>query len=110
YVDIGVAYSYSFFGRHTISVDVGADLQVWGPEFAGIATVHLWIVDFDVAFGPRQSTSRTAIGWSSFQTMLPTEKLSIAVSGGLISKGESSEHLGVINPKELLILIESVVP
>jgi hypothetical protein len=116
YVDMGVSYTFSFFGRHTITVQVGADLAVWGPEFAGEAKVHLWIVSFTVAFGPKPTTSRAPIAWSSFQTMLPAsqQRLSIAVEGGLVRKGPTAStgpvHLGAINPKDLVLSIQSAVP
>ena len=51
HLDMGVSYTYYFFGTHHISVDVGADLHIWGPEFSGKAHIHLWIVTFDVTFG-----------------------------------------------------------
>ena len=116
YLDMGVSYTFSFFGRHTITVNVGADLSIWGPEFAGIARVHLWIVSFTVSFGPNPSTSRSPIPWSSFRGMLPepSKRVSVAVEGGLVKKAPDATggitHLGVINPKELAISIQSAVP
>ena len=115
YVDIGVAYTFSFFGTHTITVEVGADLKLWGPDFSGIATIHLWIVDLTVAFGANQSTSRTPVKWGSFRTMLPERDkwLSIAVEHGLVKGGKNTPgaiDLGVVNPKELTISIQSALP
>ena len=44
---LGVHVWFVFFGRH----EVGVDLDIWTPEFGGIATIDLAIVEFDVSFG-----------------------------------------------------------
>ncbi|HAA26836.1 MAG TPA: hypothetical protein DCE56_03055, partial [Cyanobacteria bacterium UBA8553] len=41
-VDMGVSYTFEVYLwfttiHKTISVDIGADLQIWGPDFSGIA-------------------------------------------------------------------------
>ena len=51
YINIGGSYTFHFFGTHHITVDVGADVNIWGPEFGGHATVHLWICSIGVDFG-----------------------------------------------------------
>lgn len=44
---LGVCVWFEFFGRH----EVGVDLEIWTPDFGGIATIDLALVEFDVAFG-----------------------------------------------------------
>jgi hypothetical protein len=44
---LGVHVWFVFFGRH----EVGVDLEIWTPEFGGIATIDLALVEFDIAFG-----------------------------------------------------------
>jgi len=44
---MGVTLWFEFLGRH----EIGVDLQIHTPPFGGVATVHLFIVSFDVSFG-----------------------------------------------------------
>jgi len=114
YIDMGVSYTFSFFGSHTINVDVGADLHIWGPEFSGTAHIHLWIVSFTVSFGAGSSQTPQPIDWPTFsQSFLPaaSDVCSIAVKSGLIKKvGTDANDLGMINPKDIVLTTYSVVP
>lgn len=112
YVDMGVSYTFNFFGRHTISVDIGADLHVWGPEFAGNAHIHLWIVSFDVSFGG-STPALQPIDWQTFRTsFLPQNKdiCGITVKDGLVKGSQVKNDMGVINPKHLSVVTNSVIP
>jgi hypothetical protein len=44
---LGVHVWFVFFGRH----EIGVDLDIWTPEFGGIATIDLALVEFDIEFG-----------------------------------------------------------
>lgn len=62
WVTIGCAVDLGLF---TLSVQIGADLQLWGPEFGGQAVVDLDVVSFTIAFGaPR--TAPPPVGWHTF--------------------------------------------
>ncbi len=114
YVDMGVSYTFSFFGRHTIKVELGADLHIWGPDFSGNARIHLWIISFDVTFGAGAAQNPQPIDWAAFKTsFLPQSEdiCSIAVQDGLIRKStDDAKDLGVVNPKELVLITNSVIP
>nr|RNJ67924.1 MAG: hypothetical protein EDM05_17615 [Leptolyngbya sp. IPPAS B-1204] len=69
-IDVGVAYTFTFFGTHTIKLEIGADLNLWGPPTGGTVHVTLWIVSFTIPFGPPQ-TPPPNIGWTEFQALLP---------------------------------------
>jgi len=110
YLDIGASYTYHFFGTHHITVDVGADVHIWGPEFAGKATVHIWIFDVDIAFGPQTSSLAQPISWPEFKNKcLPEPGKTISTA---ITKGKHSEEnkIAVVNAKELMITINSGIP
>ncbi|MFD2719559.1 DUF6603 domain-containing protein [Hymenobacter monticola] len=119
YVDMGVSYTYHFFGTHHISVDVGADLHIWGPEFAGTAEVHLWIVSFTVNFGNGGPQQPAPISWTKFrQSFLPDPAAvcSLAVKQGLENKpelkkeGQDKAAHPVLSPKGFVLSFDSVVP
>jgi hypothetical protein len=113
YVDMGVDVTFEFFGTQHISVDVGTDLKIWGPEFSGEATIHLWIISFTVKFGAAPH-SPAPIDWPKFKTsFLPADKdvCAVAVNGGLVGKdSKDAAHLGVINPRHFSLATNSVVP
>jgi hypothetical protein len=101
--------------RQTISVDIGADLQIWGPEFSGIAHIHLWIISFDVSFGSSSSQKPNPINWETFKSsFLPADSdiCSIAVKDGLVRKvnQDNKSDLGIINPKDFCLVTNSVIP
>lgn len=115
YVDMGVSYTFHFFGTHHITVQLGADLHIWGPEFTGIAHIHLWIISFDVRFGSSASQSPKAIDWNEFKTsFLPAADAicSITVQEGLVRKVNQDDKtdLGIINPKDFCLVTNSVIP
>jgi hypothetical protein len=113
YIDIGASYTYHFFGTHHITVDLGANVDIWGPDFGGHAKIHLWIVSIGVDFGASRVRSLPPIEWDEFkESFLPaTDKLcSISVGKGLVSKGPDDNHLGIINPKELCLITDAFIP
>ncbi|MFM2378777.1 MAG: hypothetical protein RLZZ143_1355, partial [Cyanobacteriota bacterium] len=115
YIDMGVSYTFHFFGTHHITVQLGADLHIWGPEFTGIAHIHLWIISFDVSFGSSASQAPTAIDWNEFKTsFLPAADAicTIAVKEGLVRKVNQDDKtdLGIINPKDFCLVTNLVIP
>jgi hypothetical protein len=117
---IGASYTFDEIGiRKTISVDLGANLHIWGPEFSGIATVDLKIISFTIAFGSRSQKKPAPLNWQQFkESFLPEDKqvCSIAIESGLLRKLErekedkSKEEIFIINPKEFIITTSSVIP
>lgn len=70
YVDIGVSLDLGLF---TITIHVGADLEVWGPAFGGTALIDLTIVSFTIAFGAPKAPP-PPIGWTTLATnFLPAD-------------------------------------
>lgn len=70
YVDIGVSLDLGLF---TITVHVGADLELWGPAFGGTALIDLAIVSFTIAFGAPKAPP-PPIGWTTLaEKFLPAD-------------------------------------
>ncbi|MBJ7536460.1 DUF6603 domain-containing protein [Marinomonas transparens] len=102
------------------NMDLGADLQVWGPPFAGkgYLTVHA-VVTFsvDVSFGD-VNPAPIPIDWSEFSnSFLPeTDKmLTAAVGSGLLSTVEQTvsgktTKIDVVNPKEVSLVCHTAFP
>jgi hypothetical protein len=74
YVHIGVSLTIDLlFTSVSVTVHVGVDLHIWGPEFGGTASIDLDIVSFTIGFGadPRQDV----LDWGGFKTaFLPAPK------------------------------------
>ncbi|GEM_PF-913217 len=115
YVDMGVSYTFKFFGTHSISVDVGADLHIWGPDFSGNARVKLWIITFHVIFGAAASQSPKPIDWTTFRTsFLPADDkdmASISLLRGVKSQPDAASGVDwIIDVKHFEFETNSVIP
>lgn len=110
---VGISGSYrTCLG--TLSVDVSADVHVWGPEFAGTAAVDIWIATLHVSFGNQDAQRPSYIDWPTFkQAFLPDAAavVSLAVEEGLLTRGDSGVgHLGTLNARQLRLATNSLVP
>ncbi len=98
YVSFGVQYTFNIdllftTITETLSVSIGADLKVWGPEFSGVASIHLWIISFDVSFGAADNTKPAELTWEDFQkSFLPpseNKRRVLLQSGNLVIETET---------------------
>ncbi|SDM31456.1 DUF6603 domain-containing protein [Allokutzneria albata] len=88
---IGVRIGFSVdLWLFTVSGEVGVDLDLWGPPVGGIATVHLWCIDFDVSFGADRDNEPDQVLWSDVQEQLPAreELLRITPLTGILPEDE----------------------
>ena len=114
-LDIAVEYTFNLFGTHHINASLNAEVHVWGPEFAGHASVHLLCVTFDIDFGAATTPKLEPITWDAFQqSFLPgdTGKLAhMSVMDGLLRKDQVGEvEQYVVNPKDFRLGVDLVVP
>lgn len=78
YVSFGVSYKFKVdllftTVTKTISVSLGAGLDIWGPSFSGTAYIHLWIISFSIDFGASANQQPEPISWDDFrESFLPT--------------------------------------
>jgi hypothetical protein len=107
YVNMGIDVVLHFLGTFHLSIDAGADLEVWGPEFSGRARVYLKVIGinigFNIAFGDT-STAPPPLDWDnadasrSFRkSFLPADNNQItaaAVAGGFLRKVDLSNETG----------------
>jgi hypothetical protein len=64
YVDIGCSVDLGLF---TLTVHIGADLQIWGPAFGGTALIDLTIISFSIPFGAPKAPP-PPVGWNTLAT------------------------------------------
>ena len=66
-VDVGVSFRIDLlFCSATLSVDISADLQMWGEPFSGIAVIRLCFVSFTVEFGKARVNPPPKPQWKEF--------------------------------------------
>lgn len=90
-ITVGASYKINLlFTTATVSVELGCDLEVWGPPTGGTVTVDWYIIKFTISFGSGKSSAPTIKGWNDVQAMLPNTGskatpniLTLAPSGGL---------------------------
>jgi hypothetical protein len=77
-VDIGASFRISLIFTHiTITIHIGASIEIWGPDFTGKATIDLDIISFTISFGASGQSTKTTISWNKFATtMLPGQTAS----------------------------------
>ncbi len=129
-VGMGIAVTYRIV--RTFKLEIAAKLHIWGPPFAGTATVTLWIVSFTVQFGDPSSARPPQLKWGDFQkAFLPpsaesgasVERTSdsaalntIRITEGLVREVKKQDKDGrevtyrIANPHELRIETDSVMP
>ncbi len=98
----------------TVSLDIRASLQIWGPPFSGRAFLEVGPVSVEMRFGSSLSPRPKALTWQEFRAaLLPADTAicNITVSDGLIRKLERNKvEEWIINPKEFAISTDSVIP
>jgi len=112
HISVGASYTFSFFGSHTISAHVGADVDFWGPEFGGRAHIDLSVISFTISFGASGSAAPAPLPWDRFRaTLLPPaeEVTTVSLGGGALAPGSGTD-LGVVDPHGLTLVTDSVVP
>lgn len=95
-VEIGITVGASYrldlwFTTQTISVELGADLHLWGPETGGEVTVHWWVISFTIGFGASPTGNPPPLTWTEFQPQLPpaSDVVKIFPVTGLAPNGQT---------------------
>lgn len=127
-VVIGASYHVKmWFVSFHITMEVGADLHIWGPDFTGTARISLWIFSFDINFGASASQEAETVDWNGFCTaFLPkgnraktgmlqaddsTAPLTISLGEGL--NGQvliAGREVKSVNAGKLELTVDSVMP
>ena len=93
-VSVGAAYTLSLGTIHrTLTIELGANLQLWGPPFTGIAHVRWAVVSFSVPIngGRRPELPGAVLDWDQFAAdFLPAAGIPGAPSGTGTGTGSAS--------------------
>lgn len=132
-VDIGVSYKLDlWFTSVTVSAELGATVDLWGPPLGGEAHVHWWVISFSVGFG-QNKPSPQVLGWNDFKKLLPSKQnekslqkdekravndeddfeANLVIERGLILPAKSqpkAENICSVRAGELIFHTESAIP
>ncbi|KYK58971.1 hypothetical protein DCS_00098 [Drechmeria coniospora] len=91
-LSVGVGFSIDIWFIHIrISVEIGAQLYLWGPPVAGRVHVDFWIVAFDINFGPHSDTDDRISLSEFYDLVLQTSTTSLV--------GPADKEVQVSRPK-----------
>jgi hypothetical protein len=115
-LDLNIDISaHLLFYSTSFSLEVAADMHLWGPEFAGRAEIYLKVIGIshtlDVKFGHGPSRLRP-ITWEKFSAAFLPKADSHSACGVSVKRGllRASGKRWVINAKDFCLVTDSVVP
>ncbi|KAI1171807.1 hypothetical protein F4777DRAFT_593405 [Nemania sp. FL0916] len=96
-LSVGVGFSIDIWFIHIrISVEIGAQLYLWGPPIAGRVHVDFWIVGFDINFGADASRNEAVSLQEFYDLVLQSQvgtSLSAFASGNLPMVKQGDQEL-----------------
>lgn len=108
------------FVHISFKLQMGAQLEIWGPPFAGKAKVNWSIFSFTIPFGDSSPPDKKALEWTQFkdsfvpkkqQATKEVEAITLKIMDGIISVIESeSEKITLVNPYTLILNTDSFFP
>ena len=102
-ITIGASYTMDLlFTSATFTLELGVDLELWGPPTGGRVSVHWYIISFSIPFGSGKESGQQITGWDDgVNPMLPnagTEAaptvLSLTPTAGLTPTGTGPQQQG----------------
>ncbi len=97
-----------------IHVSVGAGLDIWGPDFAGMAHIKIGPFSFDLAFGSQSRGGPVPITWQRFDEAFlpaPEKVMSIVVQTGLLATvSVDGSTWSIVDPHALRLATSSIIP
>lgn len=96
-VTVGASYTMKVWKiSKTFSVELGADLKLWGPEVHGEVYVSWFIISFTISFSEGADHSKDTLDWNGFkQTFLISPK-----ENNNLKQGALQSSLNDINDEE----------
>jgi len=116
YASLDVSYHGKILGISiSLSLEMGASLNVWGPNFSGKASIKVHGIGFTLNFGSASPAPPPPLLWAQFQTsFLPAGGAywTHAVNQGATpnTATPAAGDLGVVNASQLVLQAASAIP
>ncbi|KPA88149.1 MULTISPECIES: DUF6603 domain-containing protein [Pseudomonas] len=102
YIHLGASFKANLlFVTVRITIHVGVELSVWGPEFGGVATVDLDIISFSVRFGSDRAQP-DPVSWEDFKTSFLPAANGATRQQGLQARSNADKAAGA-QPAQLVM-------
>jgi hypothetical protein len=121
-IDVGVALGVEVdLGIFSIRIHLGAQMHLWGPEFAGLIQIDLTVITVTVRFGPDKQPPPPLKAQEFVESFLPpalkgspdnSNVIVTQINSGLIreEKTRSGTMLRVVNAHALALTTQSLIP
>ncbi|HEX3685587.1 MAG TPA: DUF6603 domain-containing protein [Bryobacteraceae bacterium] len=71
-ISIGASYKVNLLlTSFTVSIELGCDLELWGPPTGGSVRVKWVVISFTIRFGSSKTSGQQIKSWTDVQEMLP---------------------------------------
>jgi len=117
-VSVGVSYRLNLLVCHkTISVSIGASVDLWGPPTGGKVHVHLVVVTFTVRFGSDgAAVAAQPLDWPGLKALLPAPSTicNVTAQGTLAGAADSTDSTSqkrwFVRPRGFSFATNSAIP
>ncbi|MEO9901545.1 DUF6603 domain-containing protein [Nisaea sp.] len=118
-ISVGASYRIDLlFTSFTVSVELGCDLELWGPPTGGHVHVDWYIISFTIPFGASRSAGASHLTWNDVQAMLPNAGtathpniLSLTPTGGIApSSAEAGSSGWIVRGSQFGFATTSSIP
>ncbi len=120
---LGASYTLRFLGlSHTFTIELGADIYFWGPDFAGKVHISWFIISFTISFGDVDGSPPRLPNYGEFaESFLPKENkkessangsesvnpLTVSISGRIYKEKDGVKY---VSADEIAFIVSSAVP
>ena len=129
-VSLGVSVTFVLFGATvTLALELGAEVELWGPPTGGLMHVSLFIFSFTIRFGEEKPSLLPTLSWDEFNKTLPqgggnsvkagtlaapddkTTVVSISIANGLLTQtGTGDDLTWFVRPDEFEWFTKTTIP
>lgn len=102
-ISIGASYTLNVWFIHkTFTVELGASMQLWGPDFSGNIKINWFIISFTISFGDSYCKAEP-ISWDDFSNSFLQKNQSNTLSS---ENSSTKNNINSINISEGLLKIK----
>jgi hypothetical protein len=117
-VSIGASYRIDWWFIHkTFSIELGADLHIWGPEVQGTARISWFIISFTISFSTGTDHSKDSLDWNGFKDSFLLDKaannnassdiLALSIEGSI---GKAPDGTDILDSNAAIFSLISKIP
>ncbi len=122
-VSLGASYRVDWWLIHkTFSIELGAELALWGPEIQGRLHVSWFILSFTIAFSKGADHSKDGLDWAGFKESFLYDNaskrtnaadsqagiLTASIEEGIV--GQTLDGIDIVDANTLKIAVSSKIP